>query len=126
MKLCKSISLEKNTGVSLTEMVIAIALIGIGVVGTIGAFNYIQKSIQSSKGRTLAANLAQEKMQIIMQKSYYEILVTTAPSFRTDLSTPVAYDAAYFPPEPILEGGINFTRYTDIQVVQENSGVIQV
>lgn len=114
------------SGVTLTELMIAVALIGIGVLGAIGAFNGIQKSIQYSKARTLAANLCQEKMQIVMQKSYYAILVTTAPAYRTEFTPNIPYDPSYFPPETILEGSIWFTRLTYVQVVQENSGVIQV
>jgi len=115
-----------NSGVSLAELLIAITLIGIGIMASAEAFKGISKSVQNSKSKSLASNIAQEKMQVIMQKSYYEVLVTTAPAFKTIGSTTFAYDPLYFAPEIMFEGGIRFTRYTDVQVVQENSGAIQI
>jgi len=116
-----------RSGLSLTELMIAVALIGIGILGAIASYSLIQRAIQGSKARSLAANLAQEKMQIIMQKSYYEILVTTAPAFNTSINptNPIPYDPNYFIPETILEGSIVFTRLTYVQIVQEVNGVIQ-
>lgn len=118
--------LRQRRGLTLAELLVAIALLGVGILGLVGSFNGIHKAIQQGKAATLASNLAQEKMQIIMQKSYYEILVTTAPAYDTRFSPPLAYDPGFFAPETILEGGISFTRLTCIQVVQENSGAIQV
>jgi len=109
-----------KSGVTLIELMVVIMLLGVGFLVSILSFGSIQKSIQFSKGRTLAANIAQEKMQIIMQKSYYEVLVTTAPQFQVEPSSTVIYDPGYFPPETIREGGMTFTRYTYIQVAQEN------
>jgi prepilin-type N-terminal cleavage/methylation domain-containing protein len=114
-----------RAGMTLVELVIAVALIGVGILASVGAFSLIQKSIQSSKGRTLATNLAQEKMQIIMQQPYFDVLVTTNPYTDTDFSPNFAYDNGYFPPETILQGSIQFTRMTNIQVAQEVGGVIQ-
>ena len=111
---------------TLVELLIATALIGIGVIAAVGSFKGITQSIQASKGRSLAANIAQEKVQILMQKSYYEILVTTAPNYVVEPSSTIAYDPGYFPPEVLNEGGMQFTRYTNIQVAQENSGAIQI
>ncbi|MFA5975091.1 MAG: carboxypeptidase-like regulatory domain-containing protein [Elusimicrobiota bacterium] len=101
-------------------------VLGIGIIASFGAFGGIQKAIQYSKARTLSSNLAHEKMQIVMQKPYYEILVTTNPAYDTRFTPYLPYDPGYFPPETLLEGSIRFTRLTYIQVVQENSGVIQV
>ncbi len=117
---------KNNAGMTLMELMIALALIGIGILAAVESFKGITKSIQYSKARTLAANIAQEKMQIIMQKSYYEVLATTAPAFYVDASTTIPYDPSYFAPETFSEGGVTFTRYTYVQVVQENSGSIQI
>src|SRR4029077_12949039 len=82
-----------QSGLTITELMIAVALFGIGILGSVAAFNAIHRGIQSSKTRTLASNIAQEKMQIVMQKPYYEVLVTTAPAFRVDFTPPIPYDS---------------------------------
>ncbi|HMX95625.1 MAG TPA: carboxypeptidase regulatory-like domain-containing protein, partial [Elusimicrobiota bacterium] len=108
-------------GVTLTELMIAVAVISVGALGLLGAFGGIARSVQSSKAKTLATNLCQEKTQILKQKNYYRVLVTTAPDYNTDFPSPIPYDPStgYFPPETIVEGGITFTRLTFVEVAQE-------
>ena len=117
---------SNTRGMTLAELMIATALIGIGVIAAVGSFKGISQSIQFSRGRTMATNIAQEKVQILMQKSYYEILVTSAPAYVVEPSSTIAFDMGYFPHETLSEGGMKFTRYTYIQVVKENGGIIQV
>lgn len=113
-------------GVSLTELMVATAVMTTAVVGLMGSFLNVQKGIQVSKNKTLAANLVQEKMQILKQKNYYQVLVTPNPNYDTTVTPNIAYDPTYFPPETILEGGVTYTRYTYIQVVTEDSGNIVI
>lgn len=105
---------------------VATVILTVGVLGLLGAALGIQKGIQNSKNKTLAANLAQEKMQILTQKNYYQVLISTDPSYYPGYSPMIPYDGGYFPPEPILEGSVRFTRLTLVQVVTEDSGVITV
>ncbi len=120
------LSAGSRSGVSLTELMIAVAVMSIGVMGLIASFAGIQKGIQLSKNKTLASGLAQEKMQIIKQKTYYQVIATPAPGgTNTDYSPSIRYDTVYFPPENILEGGVRYQRLTYIQVVLENSGILQ-
>ena len=105
---------------------ISTALLSVASVGMIGSFTGIQKALQISKSTTLAANLAQEQLQILKQKIYYQVLVTTSPAYDAAFAPPSAYDTGYFPPETIMEGGVIFTRYTLVEVVKEDSGVITV
>lgn len=115
-----------SRGATLSELVIATAVMSVAVVGLLGTFPGIQKSFQHSKSATLASTLAQEQMQILKQRVYYQILITTNPAYDTRFVPPVPYDAGYFPPELVLEGGVNYTRYTYVQVVKEDSGAITV
>jgi len=116
-------SLNQN-GVTLTELMIALAILGTVIMVGLKAFDSIQKSIQYSKARTLGTNLAQEKMQILKQQSYNRLMVSTNTAYRTDFTPNIPYDAGYYAPENILEGGIRFTRLTYVQVAQEDSGNI--
>ena len=113
-----------QAGVTLTELMIAVAVLSIGILGSFAAFSSIQRGIQLAKNKTLASNLAQEKMQILKQKEYYQVLVTTAPAFDASFSPSVPYDTSYFPPESILEAGVTYTRLTYIQVATEDSGAL--
>ncbi|MFN3550830.1 MAG: prepilin-type N-terminal cleavage/methylation domain-containing protein [Endomicrobiia bacterium] len=115
----------KNKGVTLAELLVAITIIGVVILGYIGSFNNISKALVSSKARTLATNLAQEKIQILRQLPYYRVLITPQPSYLTQFSPPIPYDTEYFPPERILEGGIYFTRYTYIFPVDEINGKLE-
>ena len=117
---------RRRAGVTLVELMIAVAIITIGIAGLVQSFGFIQKAAQASKNKTLASNLAQEKMQIIKQKSYYQVLVTSDPAYNNTDFTPevLAYDIGYFPPEQIIEAGVTYTRYTYIQSIREDSGVL--
>jgi Tfp pilus assembly protein PilV len=115
-----------SSGATLVELMVATVVMTVAVIGLMGSFSGIQKALQVSKNKTLASNLAQEKMQILKQKNYYEVLVTPNPSYYVFNGVNLAYDAAYFIPETILEGSVSYTRLTDIQVAMEDSGAIVV
>lgn len=118
---------QARCGVTLLELMIAMALVTIGVVGMMGSFKYIQQAIQASKNRTLASNLAQEKMQILKQKNYYQVLVTSDPAHNTTDFAPesIDYDTGYFPPEDV-KAGVVYKLYTLVQVAREDSGTIVI
>lgn len=122
-----AINPNRRAGVTLLELMMAMALVTIGVVGMMGSFKYIQQAIQASKNRTLASNLAQEKMQILKQKNYYQVLVTSDPAHNTADFAPesIDYDTGYFPPEDI-KAGVVYKLYTLVQVAREDSGTIVI
>lgn len=115
----------KNKGVTIVELLVAITILSVVILSYIGSFNSISKALVSSKAKTLANNLAQEKIQILRQMPYYKVLITPSPSYLTQFSPPVPYDTEYFPPENILEGGIYFTRYTYVCPVDEINGRLE-
>ncbi|MCX7716769.1 MAG: type II secretion system GspH family protein, partial [Endomicrobia bacterium] len=98
-----------SRGVTLVELVIAVVILSVTILIFVGSFTNISRSIIASKAKTLATNLAQEKIQLLRQLPYHKILVTSTPLYYTQVSPPIPYDNTYFPPERILEGGIYFT-----------------
>ncbi len=116
--------IKNSRGVTITELMVATAVLSTAVLGLMGAFIGIQKALQNSKSTTLAANLGQEQMQILKQKVYYQILITTNPTYDPNFMPNTEYDSGYFPPVTILEGGVTYTRYTFVEVAKEDSGVI--
>ena len=115
---------RNGAGITLVELMIAMVILVVAAIGVMGVFIYIAKSIQHSKCRGLASNLSQEQLQVLKQKSYYRVMVTTSTAFRNEFDPPVSYDTTYFPPETILEGGIRFTRLTHVEWAMEVSGNI--
>ena len=120
----KNSQVISRPGISFVELMVAVALISICIIGLFGSFSSIQRAVQGSKNRTLASNLAQEKMQILKQKSYYQVLVTSNPAYNADFTPNIPYDPGYFPPENITEAGVTYSRLTYIQVAREDSGAI--
>ena len=117
---------KAGSGMTLVELMIALAILIIGIVGLVNSLAYIQKAVQASKNKTLASHLAQEKMQILKNMPYYQVIATSSPVHNTTDFAPESldYDAGYFPPDEITEGGVSYTRYTYVQAVKEDSGVL--
>jgi len=111
-----------NAGVTIVELMIAVLILSAVILVFINVFTNVSRAILGSKAKTLATNLAQEKIQVLRQMSYHKILITPSPAYNTEFSPPIPYDTTYFPPERILEGGMEFTRYTYIYPVQEVDG----
>lgn len=110
--------LSSRAGVSLAELVVAMAIMSVGILALVGSFGAIQRAVQVSKNKTLASNLAQEKMQIIKQQSYFRVLPTV--NYLT-LPDGTNYDITTFPPESILQGSVLYQRYTFVNVVDVTS-----
>lgn len=109
-------------GVTLVELVVALVILSITVLIFVGSFTNISRGIIAAKAKTLATNLAQEKVQILRQMPYHKILITPQPKYYTEVSPPIPYDDTYYPPEHILEGGMYFTRFTYVVPLQEVDG----
>src|SRR5438445_36456 len=52
-------------GLTLLEVLVAVAILSIGVLSFIGTFAGISKSIRVSKSKTIATNLDQEKIEYL-------------------------------------------------------------
>jgi len=109
---------------TLTELMISVVIISTVLFAIVEAYSSIQKAVQYSKDRTIATNLAQEKINIIREKLYYKAVPSLNVSYLTDFDPPIPYDTVFFPPETVLEGGVYYTRYTYIVPVEEVNGSI--
>lgn len=107
-------------GFTLLELLLASAIMSIGILGMVASFRYFNVGIQSAKGRSLANNLAQERVEYLKNKSYYRVLVTTATASDGNFSPALVYDLAPNGDEELTVGGINFNRRVYIRKVSEN------
>lgn len=111
-------------GVSLVELMIAVSILSLGVLGSTGAFRYISKSITVSRARTLAIGLAQEKIENLKELSYYKLQLTTNTTIDNNFSPPLIYDTVNYPVEEILVGGVRFKRGTFVAFANVTGNVI--
>jgi len=108
---------------SLVEVMVAVAVITIGAIAAIGSFRYISFSLQESKSRTLATNLAQEQVEKLKNLSYYMLLVTTSTANDSNFAS-IAYDNASYPSQTLTEGGITFTRGTRVDFAYQTGNTV--
>jgi len=112
----------KIKGLTLLELIIGMSILTIGVLGLTGAFLNISKSIGTSKARTIAVNLAQEKIEALKNLSYYRLLVTTYSTTASETGTSgFRYDLGYYQTENLNVGQIAYQRRVYIQKVTENN-----
>jgi|GEM_PF-1247732 len=112
-------------GLTLVEVVAVVALTSVFFLAISGAFYAFSRAVQYTKTRILANTLAAEKIEMLKNLSYYRLMVTK----EIDLNeTEPDYDRTYYPPESLTVGGIDFTRYTVVYRVYEdtNGRIIRV
>ncbi|MBI5573095.1 MAG: hypothetical protein HY919_00900 [Elusimicrobia bacterium] len=104
-------------GFSQVEIVITILIVSIVILGVITTFSSIGKGLITGKTRTIANNLAQEKIEILKNVSYSRLLTTS----QDDLTT-YGYDYTNtdYTPETLNVGDANYTRYTTVWKAEES------
>ncbi len=111
-------------GLSVVELMVALAILSVGVVATLASFKYISISVQHSKGRTLANNLGQEQVEKLKNLPYYTLLVTTSVYSNPNFSPAIDYDTGNYPPQTLLVGGIPFIRGTRVDFAFQSNNSI--
>ncbi len=109
---------RSGRGGTLTELMVAVVILSIGVLGLFGAFRYIARSTHISRATSLATNLGQERIESLKNLSYYSLQITTATGTDATVTPSVLYDTVNYPPETIAIGGITFTRYTYVGMAE--------
>ena len=114
----------RRAGVTLTELMIAVSVLTIGVISSMGAFKYINRAMLQSRVKTIATNLAQEKMEVLRNKPYFQLLVTTATAVSTGYSPNFTYDTENYPPQTITLWGLPaLTRVVKVDYVSLSGSV---
>src|SRR5690242_2373173 len=88
---------SRARGATLVELMVAVGILSIGILGFFGAFRFITISLHVSRTRTLATNLAQEKIESLKNVSYYALLITTASSVDNNFTPGIVYDNSNYP-----------------------------
>lgn len=116
-------SSRARAGITLIELMIAAAVLAIGILGFISAFGGIARTLKITRGRSLAVSLAQEQVENLKNKSYYLLLVTTATATDTRFSPNLVYDDGAYAKENITVGDVPFERATrvDLATIVGNS-----
>ncbi len=115
----------RRSGVTLTELMVAVTVLTIGVIGSMGAFKYINRAMLQSRIKTIATNLAQEQMEVLRNKSYFQLLVTTAPAVSSGYTPSFEYDTANYPPQTITLWGMPpLTRVVYVEYVAASGATV--
>lgn len=114
-------------GGTLTELMVAVVVLSIGVLGLFGSFRFIARSTMISRAQSLSANLAQERVESLKNLNYYALLITTTSGNIPGFTPNILYDTVNYAPEVIQIGGITFTRYTHVAMAElSGSDITQV
>jgi len=113
-----------NRGITLTEILVALIILSVGALSFIGAFSYIGKAMQSSRNKTVAMNLAQEKVEYFKNISYYRLMVSTSVYEDTRFNPPAVYDDLHYPKETLAIGGVTFERAARIDNALWSGGTV--
>ncbi len=97
---------SNSRGVTLVELMVAVVILTVGVIGAMASFQYIAKAISQSRLKTIATNLAQEKMEYLKNKPYFQLLTTTHTAISAGYSPNFVYDDSSYLPEVITLWGV--------------------
>lgn len=97
-------------GFTLVELMMAMAVAGIFVAAMVLSFQKLMGGSLITRQRTVAGNLAQERLEELKNYAYHRLIPTTAAALLnpTDSSNP-------YPSETIPAQGVTFTRATVIR-----------
>lgn len=124
-KTLTSASNPRESAFTLVEIMMGILIITLAFYALGTTFAAIGRSILVNKNKTIATNLAQEKIESLKDLSYYRLLVTTATA--TDSNFPgMVYDQgttqSYYPEETLVVGDRTFKRRVLVEFVKDVGG----
>ena len=111
---------------TLVETMVGIVVLTVGFVSMSVVFAMITRSFVATKNKSVAVNLAQEKIESLKNLSYYRLLITTsiAPA---DTNFPSASDMYFddgttlcYPEESLSVGGVIYKRRTFVEFLRQD------
>jgi hypothetical protein len=109
---------------TLVELLVAISIISIGMLGFTGSFRFITHSIRDSRAKSLALSLAQEKVENLKNTPYHKLQISTQVVTYTNVTPNQICDEVNYPPETIRVGGITYTRCVYVSLTRVNDHVV--
>lgn len=116
-------SLKFLGGVTLVELMVMSVIASLVALTVIQGFSGISRGIIASRFKSLATQLANQKMQSLKSISYYRLRVssqTIVPSGLGAFNPAVRSDEINYPPAGNVVNGISFLNYTVVERVQKN------
>lgn len=113
-----------SRGFTLVELMVAVTIISLGLLGFTGAFRFITHSIRDARAKSLALSLAQEKVENLKNTPYHKLQISTQVVTYTNVTPNQLCDAVNYPPEDIRVGGITFTRCVYVSLTRVNDHVV--
>ena len=89
--------LSNSRGTSLAELMVAMAILTVAVIGGMSSFRAISVAIGSARAKTISSNLASERMEVMKNLSYYQLIVTTDTDVNTQYTPNIIYDKVNYP-----------------------------
>jgi type II secretory pathway pseudopilin PulG len=115
---------KTQTGVTLIELLVMSVIASLVALTVIQGFSGISRGIIASRFKSLATQLAHEKMQSLKSTSYYRLRVsshTLVPSALSGLTPSVWSDPSNYPPTESVINGIPFTSYTIVERMKKKA-----
>ncbi len=111
-------------GITLVELLVMSVIASLVAITIIQSFSGVTKGILGNRFKTLATQLANEKMQSLKGIPYYRLRVsslTTTPAGCGSFSPPVLSDDTNYPPVVTAMGNTSFAVYAVVQRVQKSA-----
>lgn len=116
-------NIKRENGFTLLELILSVLLIGIIVAGFSRVYYQVAKGIVTNRAKTIAVNLAGEKIESLKNLSYWRLI----PTPQDALDNPDDPKNPYPPEKNIIVGEKIFQRYTVVKKVQETeSGIVDL
>lgn len=111
---------NRTRGLTLTEVVIASAIIAVVTTAAMKYFTRIGTTIYQSRTKQVATTLAREKLEALQRYPYYRLRPWNDATRVTHAQTGIQYDSILGAPEMINVGGVRYFRMLSIQKVKKD------